>query len=65
MVLANYDAAIRKQTNGHFELTIHQGVQIGRPSRLEVSIFKKDNHLSKIEVGGSAVLVSSGKCITD
>lgn len=41
--------------------TIHQGVEMGRPSRIEVTIHREAGALARVEVGGSCVVVGSGR----
>jgi trans-2,3-dihydro-3-hydroxyanthranilate isomerase len=43
--------------------TVHleQGLEIGRPSRIEVTVTKEAGSLSEIRVGGPAVLISEGR----
>ncbi|MDH5721210.1 MAG: PhzF family phenazine biosynthesis protein [Spirochaetia bacterium] len=65
MFLARFDKDICYLAHGNFEFTIYQGIQMGRPSRLEVSITKENGKLSSIDVGGGAVLVSKGMFLLD
>lgn len=39
---------------------INQGIQMGRPSKLTLSIWAENSHIHHISVGGSSVLVSEG-----
>lgn len=39
---------------------IEQGFEMQRPSMLELEVFKQDGEITKIQVGGAAVLVSEG-----
>jgi trans-2,3-dihydro-3-hydroxyanthranilate isomerase len=39
---------------------IEQGFEMQRPSILELEVFKRDGEITKIQVGGAAVLVSEG-----
>ena len=39
---------------------IAQGLEIGRPSRLEVEVEKRAGAVAAVRVGGAAVLVSEG-----
>ncbi len=41
-------------------LVIDQGVELGRPSRLEARITRKDGIVSEVSVGGGAVVVAEG-----
>ncbi|MFQ5545251.1 MAG: PhzF family phenazine biosynthesis protein, partial [Acidiferrobacterales bacterium] len=50
---------VRDKTNkDHARWVIEQGFEMKRPSKLEV--FKQDGEITKIQVGGAAVLVSEG-----
>jgi trans-2,3-dihydro-3-hydroxyanthranilate isomerase len=40
--------------------TVDQGVDMGRPSRLDLEVDLKRGQLEAIRVGGASVLVSSG-----
>lgn len=46
---------------GEARLTIAQGVRMGRPSRLEVAITQAGNAISRVRVGGEAVVVAQGE----
>lgn len=46
--------------DGTLRYTIHQGVEMGRPSRLDVEADVRDGDVTAIRVGGASVLVSSG-----
>ena len=46
--------------DGTLKWLIHQGVEMGRPSRLEVETDVVDGVVKAIRVGGASVLVSSG-----
>ena len=53
--------ALRAETrDGTLRWTVDQGVEMGRPSRLELEVDLKRGQLAAIRVGGSSVLVSSG-----
>jgi trans-2,3-dihydro-3-hydroxyanthranilate isomerase len=53
--------ALRAETrDGTLRWTVDQGVEMGRPSRLELEADVKKGQLVAIRVGGSSVLVSSG-----
>lgn len=43
------------------EITIVQGEEIGRPSRLHASVFGTPDRIEKVEVGGAAVIVAEGQ----
>jgi len=46
--------------DGTLRCVIAQGLEIGRPSRLEVEVDKRAGEVVAVRVGGSAVLVSEG-----
>jgi trans-2,3-dihydro-3-hydroxyanthranilate isomerase len=53
--------ALRSETrDGTVKWTVDQGVEMGRPSRLELEVDLKRGQLEAIRVGGASVLVSSG-----
>ena len=53
--------ALRAETrDGTLRWTVDQGVEMGRPSRLELEVDLKRGQLAAIKVGGASVLVSSG-----
>ena len=53
--------ALRADTrDGTLRWVVDQGVEMGRPSRLELEVDRKRGQLAAIRVGGSSVLVSSG-----
>ena len=53
--------ALRADTrDGTLRWDVDQGVEMGRPSRLELEVDLKRGQLAAIRVGGSSVLVSSG-----
>jgi len=43
------------------EIDIAQGVEIGRPSRLHARAFEEQGRVTRVEVGGSAVVVGEGE----
>ena len=45
---------------GRLRWSIAQGVEMGRPSRLEVEVEKRDGRITDVAVGGSSVIVSEG-----
>jgi trans-2,3-dihydro-3-hydroxyanthranilate isomerase len=58
--------ALRSETReGTLRWTVDQGVEMGRPSRLELEVDIRKGQLASIRVGGSSVLVSSGKLYID
>ena len=44
-----------------FRLTIAQGVEMGRPSRIETETYYEGAHVAGISVGGGAVIVGEGR----
>lgn len=58
--------ALRSDTrDGTLRWSVDQGVEMGRPSRLELEVDRKRGQLAAIRVGGSSVLVSSGTLFVD
>jgi trans-2,3-dihydro-3-hydroxyanthranilate isomerase len=54
--------ALRAETrDGTLRWTVDQGVEMGRPSRLELEVDVKKGQLAAIRVGGCSVMVSEGK----
>jgi trans-2,3-dihydro-3-hydroxyanthranilate isomerase len=58
--LAGYLAARESARDGTFRWVIAQGLEMGRPSRIEIEAEKQEGAVSAIRVGGSAVLVAKG-----
>ena len=48
------------ERDGMLKWLIHQGVEMGRPSRLEVEVDVVGGQVQAVRVGGASVLVSSG-----
>ena len=46
--------------DGHHHWLLGQGVEMGRPSRLELEAVRADGALSEVRVGGGAVPVMRG-----
>jgi trans-2,3-dihydro-3-hydroxyanthranilate isomerase len=46
--------------NGTLRRVIAQGVEMGRPSRLEIEVDKREGEVTAVRVSGSAVLISEG-----
>jgi trans-2,3-dihydro-3-hydroxyanthranilate isomerase len=57
---AGYLATRAPQRNGTLSWTVDQGVEMGRPSRIEIEADKSDGVITAIRVGGAAILVSEG-----
>ena len=60
VTLAGFLAARSRVRSGTLAWTIDQGVEMGRPSRLEIEADKVDGAITALRVGGEAVLVSEG-----
>jgi trans-2,3-dihydro-3-hydroxyanthranilate isomerase len=60
VTFAGFLAARSRTRSGTLVWTIDQGVEMGRPSRLEIEADKEDGAITALRVGGSAVLVSEG-----
>lgn len=58
--LAGYLAARESAREGSFRWVIAQGLEMGRPSRIEIEADKADGAVKAVRVGGSAVLVARG-----
>lgn len=59
--LGGYLAARTPRDDGTLRWTVEQGVEMGRPSRIEVEADKQGGRITAVRVGGSAVLVSEGR----
>jgi trans-2,3-dihydro-3-hydroxyanthranilate isomerase len=58
--LAGYLAARAPEKDGTLSWTVDQGVEMGRPSRIEIEADKKGGAITAIRVGGNAVMMSEG-----
>jgi trans-2,3-dihydro-3-hydroxyanthranilate isomerase len=58
--LAGYLATRAAERDGTLRWTVDQGVEMGRPSRLELEADKKDGAITAIRVGGSTVMMTRG-----
>jgi trans-2,3-dihydro-3-hydroxyanthranilate isomerase len=58
--LAGYLAARAPDTDGMLRWTVAQGVEMGRPSQLEIEADKAAGALTAIRVGGATVVMSEG-----
>ena len=61
VALAGVLAARRPPSDGVFKWQIDQGVAMGRPSRIEASAEKRGGKVTRIRIGGAAVLVAQGE----
>ena len=55
-MLAEHAAA-----DGAFDITLRQGLEMGRPSRISLRFSKKDGVLDRAGIGGSAVVLAEGE----
>lgn len=58
--LGGYLGSRDLQTDGTLQWVIEQGIEMGRPSKLEVETDKENGQITAIRVGGSCVMVSEG-----
>ncbi len=49
--------------NGTLSRVIAQGIEMGRPSRLEIEVDKQAGNVTAVRVSGSAVLISEGQIV--
>jgi len=59
--LAALLAHCSKKDSGQFSWRIAQGVEMGRPSTLEVRVEKQMGEVASVYIGGSSVMVSEGR----
>jgi trans-2,3-dihydro-3-hydroxyanthranilate isomerase len=59
--LAGYLAKRTPRLDGTLRWVVEQGVEMGRPSRLELEADKQGGAITGVRVGGSSVLVSTGE----
>lgn len=57
---AGYVGSRSDVRDGMISFTVHQGYEMGRPSRLDVEVDKSNGKITSVRVGGASVLVSSG-----
>jgi trans-2,3-dihydro-3-hydroxyanthranilate isomerase len=58
-----YQSSLSDSGDGTRRYRVHQGVEMGRPSVLQVSADVVDGRVSAVRVGGSTVLISSGELL--
>jgi len=46
--------------DGHFSWVLHQGMEMGRPSKILIDLWRKNNDIEKITIGGEAVMMMKG-----
>ena len=59
--LAGFLAARTPRLDGTLRWVVEQGVEMGRPSRLELEADKRGGAITAVRVGGASVLVSRGE----
>ena len=59
--LAGYLGIRNQQADGTLKWVIEQGVEMGRPSTLQLEADKENGEIKQIRVGGASVIVSEGK----
>jgi trans-2,3-dihydro-3-hydroxyanthranilate isomerase len=59
--LGGYLAARTPRLDGTLRWVVEQGVEMGRPSRLEIEADKSGGRVTAVRVGGSSVVVSTGE----
>ena len=59
--LAGYLAPRDRSGDGTLHWRIEQGVDMGRPSRIDLETDRRDGKLAEVRVGGGAVMVSTGE----
>jgi trans-2,3-dihydro-3-hydroxyanthranilate isomerase len=52
--------AREEPSDGSYDVTIEQGVEMGRPSRIELRLVVRDAALAAVEIGGEVVVVAEG-----
>lgn len=60
VALAGRLANDASEQDGRFQWTIHQGLEMGRPSRLYASAEKRGGEITAVRVGGHAVRLTQG-----
>jgi trans-2,3-dihydro-3-hydroxyanthranilate isomerase len=58
--LGAYLATHERTADGTRSYTVHQGVEMGRPSRLELSVDLAGGVVTSVRVGGATVMIASG-----
>jgi len=61
--LAGYLGGLESSREGMNQWTIIQGVEMGRPSSLQLKFQKNNREITEVSVGGASVLVCQGKMI--
>ncbi|MBM6618094.1 PhzF family phenazine biosynthesis protein [Bacillus suaedaesalsae] len=50
-----------EEKGGQYHFISEQGIEMGRPSQIEVTIKKEVDNLTEVKVGGSAIIMAEGK----
>jgi trans-2,3-dihydro-3-hydroxyanthranilate isomerase len=58
--IAGYLARREKRGSDTLRWAIEQGIEVGRPSRIDVEADRQDGEVTEVRVGGTSVLVSEG-----
>src|SRR5688500_2826111 len=61
VALGDYLAARDSRDSGTLSWVIEQGIEMGRPSRIEVSADKRNGKVTAVRVGGTSVVVGEGE----
>jgi trans-2,3-dihydro-3-hydroxyanthranilate isomerase len=61
--LAGYLTAARPGEDGTLHWVVDQGVEMGRPSRMQVECDRARGRLKAVRVGGTSVMVSEGRLV--
>jgi trans-2,3-dihydro-3-hydroxyanthranilate isomerase len=59
--LCAYLASLLPESDGELAFTLDQGVEMGRPSRIEVTVEKHGNTLGAVRIGGTCVEMMRGQ----
>ncbi|KAA0546665.1 PhzF family phenazine biosynthesis protein [Bacillus sp. BGMRC 2118] len=50
-----------EENKGQYQFVSEQGMEMGRPSQIEITIKKEVDSISEVKVGGSAIIMAEGK----
>ena len=53
--------ARERPSDGRYDVAIEQGVEMGRPSRIDLRLVVRDAALAAVEIGGEVVVVAEGQ----
>lgn len=56
-----YLASLLPESDGELAFTLDQGVEMGRPSRIEVTVEKRGGELGAVRIGGTCVEMMQGR----